>query len=237
MNILTTATFFRAIGMLSKVYKKQSTIDMYYTMHYAPFLKKGNAPCLTEPFYQQIIHILKPYLNKNTRLLDIGCALGRMVFELAKHDIDKAVGIDTSSEFITACKKIAENQNEYLTYRIPTHANISFQIADAQDLPFVANSFTCILCLNVIDRVPHPKKVVEEMTRVLSPNGLLLISDPYDWGEEHTPLSEFIENMLDVFPQSQWEVILEEDRIPFTMLVYDRKISTYANHTLLLRKR
>ncbi len=79
--------------------------------------------------------------------------------------------------------------------------------------------------------------MIEEITRVLSPAGVLLISGPYDWEDEHTAPAERVENMHDLFPQTQWETILEEDRVPFTLLVYDRKISTYANHTLLLRKR
>jgi SAM-dependent methyltransferase len=224
-------------AMASTLYQKQRTIEMYSTMQYAPFLKKGHVPCLTEPFYQAMLRILLPYIQAEMNVLDLGCALGRMSFELTKHTLENVVGIDTSPEFITACHQIRANQHEDIAYPVPPLANISFLIADAQNLPFADNAFQCALCLNLIDRVPHPKRVITEITRVLSPTGLLLISDPYDWEEEHTVPAEWIDNMCGLFSPVHWETILEKDRVPFTLLVYDRKISTYANHTLLLRKR
>jgi SAM-dependent methyltransferase len=147
------------------------------------------------------------------------------------------IGIDTSQEFITACHRIGVNQHEDIAYPVPPQSTVSFLIADAQDLPFTEHTFQCVLCLNLIDRVPHPKRVIEEITRVLSPTGLLLISDPYEWEEEYTAPAEWIADMRDLFPQSDWEMILEKERDPFTIQVYDRKVSTYVNHTILLRKR
>jgi ubiquinone/menaquinone biosynthesis C-methylase UbiE len=184
-----------------------------------------------------MLGLLAPHVQAETRALDMGCGLGRMVFELAKRKIARAVGIDTSPEFISICQQIAAQQHESVAYPVPTRANLSFFLADAQALPFSANAFHCVLCLNLIDRVASPRAVIAEITRVLSPTGLLLISDPYDWEDERTAPAERIDNMYVLFPQSHWEIIHEEDRVPFTLLVYDRKISTYANHTLLLRKR
>jgi SAM-dependent methyltransferase len=223
--------------MANTLYQKQRTIEMYATMQYAPFLKKGNVDCLTEPYYQAMLRILLPYIQAEMNVLDLGCALGRMSFELAKHTRETVVGIDTSQEFIAACQQIAANQNQCVAYPVPPQANVSFLLADAQELPFAEDTFQCVLCLNLIDRVAHPKRVIEEITRVLSPTGLLLISDPYEWEEEHTAPAEWVANMRDLFSDVDWETIIEKQRDPFTIQVYDRKISTYANHTLLLRKR
>jgi ubiquinone/menaquinone biosynthesis C-methylase UbiE len=223
--------------MVKAVYTTEQTINMYYLMQYGPFLKNGTAACLTEPYYQAMLRILIPYMQADMHVLDLGCALGRMSFELAKQTLGKVVGIDTSHEFLTACHQLANNQHESVAYPVPSQANVSFLRADAQELPFPDNAFQCVLCLNLIDRVTHPKRVIDEITRVLSPTGILLISNPYDWEEEHTAPSEWIANMRDLFSQTAWESLLEKDRVPFTIQVYDRKISTYANHTLLLRKR
>jgi ubiquinone/menaquinone biosynthesis C-methylase UbiE len=223
--------------VVKAVYTTQQTITMYYEMQFAPFLTTGNHLCLTEPYYQAMLRMLAPYVRAETRVLDVGCGLGRMVFELAQRKIVAAVGIDTSDEFISICQEIAANEHASVAYPVPAGAPVSFLRADAQALPFSANTFNCMLCLNLIDRVPHPKTVIAEITRVLSPAGLLLISDPYEWEDDRTEPSERIDNMNDLFPPSCWEKILEEDRVPFSLLVYDRKISTYANHTLLLRKR
>jgi hypothetical protein len=74
--------------MANNVYKKQSTFQMYYTMHYAPFLKNGATRCLTEPYYQALLRILVPYIQTDMNVLDLRCALGRMSFELAKRTRD-----------------------------------------------------------------------------------------------------------------------------------------------------
>jgi ubiquinone/menaquinone biosynthesis C-methylase UbiE len=223
--------------MVKAVYTTQQTIAMYYLMQYGPFLKKGNTACLTEPFYQAMLRLLIPYIQPDMHVLDLGCGLGRMSFELAQHTREPVVGIDTSQEFITACQQIATNQNRCVAYPVPQKAAVSFLLADAQELPFAEGTFQCVLCLNLIDRVAHPKQVIEEITRVLSPTGLLLISDPYEWEEDRTKPTEWIANMRDVFADGAWEILRENERDPFTIQVYDRKISTYANHTLLLRKR
>jgi len=223
--------------MVKAVYTTEQTINMYCLMQYGPFLKKERMACLTEPYYQAMLDILIPSLQPDMTVLDLGCALGRMTFELAKQGTAQAIGIDTSQEFITACHQIAANQNQCVAYPVPPQAKVSFLLADAQALPFPEHTFQCVLCLNLIDRVAHPSRVIAEITRVLSPAGLLLISDPYEWEEDRTEPTEWIANMRDVFADGEWDILLEQQRDPFTIQVYDRKISTYVNHTLLLRKR
>src|SRR5690606_22246129 len=42
-------------------------------------------------------------------------------------------------------------------------------LADARKLPFVDGSFDAVLCLEVLEHVPHPGEVLAEIARVLKP--------------------------------------------------------------------
>ena len=63
--------------------------------------------------------------------------------------------------------------------------------ADAAYIPFVDNSFDVVICSELLEHVPNPPDVLNEVYRVLRPGGLLLIcvpllyqihGDPYDFG-------------------------------------------------------
>ncbi len=52
--------------------------------------------------------------------------------------------------------------------------NLSFEIADAMDLPYPDDSFDAVLIANALHIVPDPEKVLSEISRVLRPEGILI---------------------------------------------------------------
>lgn len=46
-----------------------------------------------------------------------------------------------------------------------------------ESLPFRTNSIPLLFCLNTLHEVSHPKRCIEEMIRVIHPNGTLVIGD------------------------------------------------------------
>jgi SAM-dependent methyltransferase len=58
-------------------------------------------------------------------------------------------------------------------------------VADA--LSFAARSFDGVLCTQVIEHVPEPWRVAEEIARVLRPGGRLLLSAPQAWRLHEKP--------------------------------------------------
>lgn len=63
--------------------------------------------------------------------------------------------------------------------------------ADAAHIPFKSNAFDGAICSELLEHVPRPLTVVEEVSRVLKPGGTLLITipfqvwihgDPHDYG-------------------------------------------------------
>ena len=53
-------------------------------------------------------------------------------------------------------------------------ANLTFEVADAMNLPYADNSFDAVLIANALHIVPDPVKALNEIERVLRPGGLLI---------------------------------------------------------------
>lgn len=51
--------------------------------------------------------------------------------------------------------------------------------ADVQMLPFAANLFDTVVCLEVVEYVPEPSQAIAELFRVLSDGGILIFSVPF----------------------------------------------------------
>src|SRR3546814_8619033 len=78
----------------------------------------------------------------------------------------------------------------------PLYLNISAEkrpdvAADGALLPFPDQSFEAVICSEVLEHVPDPRLVLDEIARVLKPGGCLLLTvpflfrihaDPHDFG-------------------------------------------------------
>lgn len=62
-------------------------------------------------------------------------------------------------------------------------------VADAQQLPFAASTFTSIIAVDVLHHIARPKIFFQEATRVLSPGGRIVLVEP-----AITPVSWFFYN-------------------------------------------
>ncbi|MDM8559076.1 class I SAM-dependent methyltransferase [Candidatus Parabeggiatoa sp. HSG14] len=210
---------------------------------------------LTEDFYQSLLELVRQekLVTPNTTVLDIGCGLGRMTTEMARFDdVDYAIGLDSSAFMIEEATKLANSQQSQIPIKLNlvggkttsakigldwTVDNCDFMVGDAQQLALQEGAFDLVLCLNVIDRVPNPTKVIEQIFRVLKSGGYLIITDPYDW--ENSPITReyWITDMAEFFSHnSKWQQVQEVDGIPFVMRSTSRQIVAYMNHCLIYRK-
>ncbi len=103
-----------------------------------------------------------------SRLLDIGCATGRLCFALAQQGYN-VTGIDVAKKQIEQAQQIAAKERvnaTFLQYEMPT-------------LPFPDASFAAAFMGNVYCYVPHRASRIAflaEIARVLYPNGQVLMS-------------------------------------------------------------
>lgn len=125
---------------------------------------------IAKNIFQKIWHSVKISTAKKIasklsfdEVLDVGCASGHMVSEIAKDwPKVKFYGIDIYDKAINFGKK------KYL--------NISFQVAAAEKLPFRDKSFGLVLNFETIEHVQNPLKALLEIKRVLKDEGTAVVS-------------------------------------------------------------
>jgi len=128
-------------------------------------------------------------------ILDVGCALGRTSFELAKKHDDLCLGIDINFSKLRIAQRVlqegivsfplkklgvAYEQHEYPVNFSHKH-HVDFWLCNALVLPFTNSTFKLTSLLNVLDVVPAPKILLTSINNILSPGGYAVFSTPYDW--------------------------------------------------------
>ena len=94
------------------------------------------------------------------RVLDVGCGTGALSATLARvRGASKIVGIDPSSGFI-----------EYARTQI-ADPRITFEVGDAQALPYPDKSFDRSMALLIVNFIPDAPKAAKEMRRVTKSGG------------------------------------------------------------------
>jgi dolichol-phosphate mannosyltransferase len=112
-------------------------------------------------YWQRTRHrIIMSYVEKGGSILDIGCGSSRIIQQLPG-----AVGLDIM------LKKL-----RYLRGR-----GVRLARADINSLPFKAESFSLVICSQVIEHVPPAPEIYAEISRVMQDGGILIIGTP-DYG-------------------------------------------------------
>lgn len=145
-------------------------------------------------------------LGMHSRALDLGCAVGRSSFELARW-CGEVIGIDYSAAFISAAESV--RVSGALEYECPVEGELTrtlralcpgavdprrvrFEQGDAMALRGGLGTFDVVLMANLIDRLREPKKCLASLSALVSPGGQLVITSPYTWMEEYTPRENWL---------------------------------------------
>lgn len=138
--------------------------------------------------------------------IDTGCAVGRATFALAERREGLVLGTDLSFSMLSvAARVLREGIVRYplrrvgLVYdrrefpvRFPGSERVDFWVCDATALPFPRGTFTLATSLNVLDCVPTPRDHLVALRRALAPGGKALITTPYDWSADATPVEAWV---------------------------------------------
>lgn len=181
------------------MYETDEAVAQYCDAHFGPDkFGVGNFP-------QRLVEICVAALQDKPkrRALDLGCAVGRGSFELAKH-FDFVSGIDFSARFIRIAYQLQEKglihyqlveEGEIVTYHekrladfglAEAAAKIEFFQGDAHNLKPQFCDYDLILAGNLLDRLYEPERFLTTIHERLQIGGLLAIASPYTWLEDYT---------------------------------------------------
>lgn len=129
---------------------------------------KGNP--IQKWWKQSIAKTVWNWIPASSTLLDIGCGASPIITKYPH-----AIGIDINEDKIKFMKK-----------KLP---NGFFVMMPGENLEFEDSSFDYALCLEVIEHLPMPEKVISEIARVLKPGGKAAIATP-DYSRKHWLIAE-----------------------------------------------
>ena len=188
--------------MASNFYETDKALSEYLLFHYG----KPAIPAIhfAVQCVSECLDVSR--LPRNARALDLGCAVGRSAFELARHSRE-VVAIDNSAAFIAAAKKLRDRGSLEFSHawegdltvrevaRPPAgvqRRRVQFEIGDAMNLRADLGVFDVVLMANLIDRLPDPRRCLDRLPALLRPGGQLIIASPYTWLESYTPRAKWL---------------------------------------------
>jgi putative 4-mercaptohistidine N1-methyltranferase len=178
-------------------YNSETAAAEYLDLHYgnpAPWRRAFPVRCVAECLATE-------HLPAAARGLDLGCAVGRGTFELARH-CGEVIGIDASRQFIAIANRLRRdgsyrfNQCQEGELTRPQRAvvpkeierrRVNFEVGDAVRLRAGLGKFCVALMANLIDRVAEPEECLGQLAELLNPGGQLILTSPYTWLLDYTP--------------------------------------------------
>lgn len=117
--------------------------------------------------FEEVGKLVEP---KGGKILDVGCADG--VFSkviLDKSKADELIGVDVLKSSVDWAGKHWKKTKR-----------MKFKTGDAHDLKFKSGTFDAVFCLEVLEHVHNPEKVLKEFKRVLKKKGYGVFLVPSD---------------------------------------------------------
>lgn len=125
---------------------------------YAPIYKKAMR---SDYKAYKLMYERIPRVIRGKEVLEIATGPGLLAKHVA-YAAKKMIATDYSEGMIAEAKK-----GEYPD-------NLTFEVADAHQLPFDDNSFDVVLIANALHVMPEPEKALQEIDRVLKKTGILI---------------------------------------------------------------
>ena len=187
------------------VYETDELLGQYLAFHYGDsYFGVGNYPARCASICLE--HMAG---KEKKRALDLGCAVGRTSFELARA-FDEVVALDLSNRFIEAANTLKrDGEIDYFlreqgelghqaTASLASHQlanradHVRFEVADACNLGPEHGCYDLVFAGNLIDRLQDPGAFLSGVHKLLNDNGVLVISSPYTLMEEFTPREKWV---------------------------------------------
>jgi len=145
-------------------------------------------------------------LRGDERVLDVATGGGHTALAFAPH-VREVVASDLTPDMLAAAGDLIQGRGV---------ENVSFELADAEDLPFADENFDVVTCRIAAHHFPDPKSFIREVDRVLKPGGTFLLDD--NVAPEAPVLDEFMNRFekwrdpghVRAHRVSEWRAMMEE---------------------------
>ena len=150
--------------------------------------------------YKISLKLIKENLMGDKRILDIGCATGNFLYKIQKINKEAELyGIDSSLRMI----EIAKNKFK----------EIKFYNLKAEEANFPENFFDIITIIEAFHHLQNQTLALERISRILKPNGILLIVEP----DLNNKITRFLLNLLKNFEiEKDANYLTQEELIKLT---------------------
>lgn len=180
-------------------YETDELISQYLEFHYGK--EYFAVPNFPKACVDTIMTHVEP--KQFDRVLDLGCAVGRSSFELARF-ANHVDAVDFSTRFIrNAINLIKHGEVKYLIpkegditeakqFQLSTLnlegriENIHFSQGDACNLKDKYKDYDLVFAGNLIDRLYQPAAFIKDIKTRIKSGGYLALTSPYTWLEEFT---------------------------------------------------
>ena len=247
-----------AEGKKGDKYDTDELVNQYLLFHFGSQAEQQDEALATRIEFPSVVNLIdrtvelmNQFAPRRIKALDLGCAVGRSTFELAR-TFDSVVGLDYSDAFINAAEHLRQQRSmEYKRWDTGAHhtalkasidehidrERIGFVQGDAANLagaPMVQNNeqYDAILLSNLMCRLSAPGQCLQqfnESDRYLKSGGILVISSPNTWVAQYTDPANFLDGAdssetLAALGESLpgFELLHEED-LPFIIREHRRK--------------
>ena len=187
------------------MYETDAAVSQYCEAHY------GQTYFGVENFPVECVRICLEFMQDRPRrrALDLGCAVGRATFELAR-EFDVVTGLDFSARFIRIAHQMQQKgvihyqlveEGEIVSFHEKRLADfgleslkdrVEFFQADAANLKARFSNYDLIYAGNLLDRLYDPGRFLENIQDRVNLGGLLVLTSPYTWLEEFTKREKWV---------------------------------------------
>ncbi|MBK7234355.1 MAG: 5-histidylcysteine sulfoxide synthase [Sterolibacteriaceae bacterium] len=261
------------VGSAHQVYEDAQMLNDYLLLHYGAAQDQmpwafgpREAAGFPQRCAQWLLDGAREFGAGSDRALDVGCAVGRASFELAR-GYREVIGVDLSRAFVDAAQAVQRTGaltffrkdegelgvqvNAAIDPAMIDRAHVSFHQANTTSLPADWLDFDAVLMANLLCRLPSPKSLLGRLggpRGLVKLGGLVAIFSPYTWLEQFTPRGAWLGGLMrDGKPVNSADALREflghegfamrrEDEVPLVIREHARKYQYIVTSAMLWQR-
>lgn len=145
--------------------------------HWTQATASWNNPAYNAPLAARYSALMSFVPSSARLVLDAGCGDAFVLHQLRRRGYQRVVGVDADPVGV----QVARNQLRSLGTQALCHVSRG----SLYSLPFPQQTFDCVVMADVIEHLDRPLPALEEVARVLSIRGALVLTTP-NWQRDRT---------------------------------------------------